>query len=222
MCQNIKNKLFDKEAKSLFGFGPEFIFKIPGLLLALTVHEYAHARAAVWLGDNTPKSEGRLTLNPIAHLDPFGLIMLCISNFGWAKPVSIMPYNFKNMRKGMFWVSLAGPLANLIMAFLSCLILILLIKTHLVSNELYKVLVISYQLNLSLFVFNLLPIPPLDGSKILMSILPDEKAYFFQSIEQYGVFILMILVVTHAINPIFGPIVELLDTVIQNLALLII
>jgi Zn-dependent protease len=203
-------------------FGPEFIFKIPGLLFALTVHEYAHARAAVWLGDHTPKTEGRLTLNPIAHLDPFGLIMLCISNFGWAKPVSVNPYNFKDSRKGMFFVSLAGPFANLIMAFLSCLMLVILIKTHFLTTEIYKVLLISYQINLSLFIFNLLPIPPLDGSKILMSILPEKYAYAFQSIEHYGTFILMFLVITHAINPIFGPLVEVLDIIIQSVVSLII
>ena len=206
----------------MFGFGPEFIFKIPGLLLALTVHEYAHARAAVWLGDHTPKTEGRLTLNPIAHLDPFGLIMLCISNFGWAKPVNVNFYNLKDFRKGLFYVSLAGPFANFLMAFLSLLIMVLLYKMHFLSTEVYKVLQASYQLNLSLCLFNLLPIPPLDGSKMLMSILPDKYAYYLQNMEQYGAFILMALVVTHALNPILGPLVGLLDIIIQSLVSLFI
>ncbi|MCE5285483.1 MAG: site-2 protease family protein [Pelosinus sp.] len=206
----------------MFGFGPEFIFKIPGLLIALTVHEYAHARAAVWLGDHTPKTEGRLTLNPIAHLDPFGLIMLCISNFGWAKPVNVNFYNLKNFRKGLFWVSLAGPFANFITAFLSCLIYVILDNTGLLSIELEKVLRISFLINLSLVVFNLLPIPPLDGSKILMSILPDKKAYFLERMEQYGVFILMLLVVTHIFDPIFDPLVRIMAIIIQVLVSLIV
>lgn len=183
-------------------FGPEFIFKIPGLLIALTIHEYAHARAAVWLGDHTPKTEGRLTLNPLQHLDPFGLIMLCVSNFGWAKPVNVNFYNFRNFRKGMFFVSLAGPFANFLMAFFS---LFLYYKVGYSSEEFVKVLIASYQINLSLTLFNLLPIPPLDGSKILLSIFPERQSTLWYTLEQYGAFILMALVFTHIIDPILNP-----------------
>lgn len=195
----------------MFGFGPEFIFKIPGLLLALTVHEYAHARAAVWLGDHTPKSEGRLTLNPIAHLDPFGLIMLCISNFGWAKPVNVNFYNLKDFRKGLFFVSLAGPFANFLMAFIS----LFLYYTIGFSDEVVKVLIASYQINLSLTLFNLLPIPPLDGSKILMSLFPQSQNSFWHTLEQYGTFILMALVFTHIIDPILNPLYKGLHMLIK-------
>ena len=98
-------------------FGPDMIFRLPALLIALTIHEYAHARVAVALGDPTPKFQGRLTLNPIAHLDPIGLIMLWLVQFGWAKPVEVNARNFKNWDKDMMWVALAGPGSNILIPF---------------------------------------------------------------------------------------------------------
>ena len=187
-------------------FDVDMIFRIPALLIALTVHEYAHARVAVTLGDPTPRFEGRLTLNPIAHLDPFGLIMLWLVQFGWAKPVSVNPRNFKNGRQGMMFVSLAGPGANLITAFVAMIILVIL--NHMGIREYWIMttlkLICSY--NVMFAVFNMLPIPPLDGSKVLMNYLPGRLAYQYESYSQYGSLILMGLIISGLVGIIINPI----------------
>ncbi len=139
----------------MFGFDENMIFRIPALLIALTIHEDAHARVAVWMGDNTPKIMGRLTLNPIAHLDPFGLIMLWLFKFGWAKPVPINPGNFKNWRQGTILVSLAGPIANVMMAFLAAIIYAILGKLQLLSSGVAIVLNFTYSYNVIFAIFNL-------------------------------------------------------------------
>jgi Zn-dependent protease len=156
----------------LFGFDADMIFRIPALLIALTVHEYAHARAAVSLGDPTPRLLGRLTLNPVAHLDPIGLIMLWLFKFGWAKPVPINPSYFKNYRQDMLLVSLAGPVSNMLLALLTAFLIVILAKMQLLGGGWIKVLSMTYTYNIILAIFNLVPIPPLDGSKVLASILP--------------------------------------------------
>lgn len=188
----------------MFGFGPDMIFRIPALLIALTVHEYAHARVAVAFGDPTPRIAGRVTLNPIAHLDPFGLLMLWIAQFGWAKPVPINPYNFRNGRTGVILVSLAGVAANFLTA-LVCAILLKLSFRMDMPRELFWVLQMTIQYNVVLAVFNLIPIPPLDGSQIITSVLPGRQAYAFESIGRYGPFILMFLVITGVIGIIMHP-----------------
>jgi Zn-dependent protease len=189
-------------------FDENMIFRIPALLIALTIHEYAHARVAVALGDPTPRFEGRLTLNPIAHLDPFGLIMLWLVQFGWAKPVSVNPRNFKNGRQGMMLVSLAGPGANLITAFAAMIILVIL--NHMGIREYWIMttlkLICSY--NVMFAVFNMLPIPPLDGSKVLMNYLPGRLAYQYESYSQYGSLILMGLIVLGLVGFIISPIIK--------------
>ncbi|CUH94066.1 putative membrane protein [Propionispora sp. 2/2-37] len=201
----------------MFGFNPDMIFTIPALLIALTFHEYAHARVAVWLGDNTPLYQGRVTLNPIAHLDPWGLIMLWLFKFGWAKPVPINPNNFDNYRQGTMLVSFAGPAANIIMAILSVILLVFLDKVSLLSLTAFKLIAYNYQFNLGFALFNLLPVPPLDGSKILSSLLPYRLSYLFDKIEPYGFFILMFLLYFNIIGFIFTPIMSVfsLNTILH-------
>ena len=148
-------------------FGPDMIFRLPALLIALTIHEYAHARVAVALGDPTPKFQGRLTLNPIAHLDPIGLIMLWLVQFGWAKPVEVNARNFKNWDKDMMWVALAGPGSNILMAFTAGLVYALVNKFGVNVDALNQILTLTCVYNMYFAIFNLLPIPPLDGSKVL-------------------------------------------------------
>lgn len=201
----------------MFGFDADMVFRIPALLLALTIHEYAHARVAVYLGDPTPRYEGRLTLNPVAHLDPIGLIMLWLFKFGWAKPVPIDPRYFKNGRQGMLMVSFAGPVSNLLLAFASALLMGILIKLNFLSGGLLQVLRYTYIYNLIFAVFNLIPIPPLDGSKILMSLLPGRQAYALERIEPYGSFILIALVYLNIINSITSPIINLISLIMQHI-----
>ena len=198
----------------MFGFDADMIFRIPALLIALTIHEYAHARVAVALGDPTPRFMGRLTLNPVAHLDPIGLIMLWLFKFGWAKPVPVNPSYFKDGRKGMIYVSLAGPGSNILMAFTVAVIIGVLAKLQVLTGPVYDILRLTYVYNIIFAIFNLLPIPPLDGSKVLMSLLPGRHAYSLQRMEQYGPFILMGLVYIGVISVITRPLEMLLSSII--------
>lgn len=187
----------------------------PPILLALTLHECAHAFTAYRLGDNTAYNEGRLTANPLKHLDPLGTILLFFAGFGWAKPVPVNPFYFKDRKKGMMMVSLAGPMTNLLLALLGAIILGLLTPTggfnFMLSYFIY--------INVLLAVFNLLPIPPLDGSKILAGLLPGPQQWFYQ-LERYGTGILLVLIVFGLLSPILRffiyPIVNLLG-VLANL-----
>lgn len=165
------------------------IISILSLIIALTVHEFAHAFTADRLGDPTPRSLGRLSLNPLRHLDPLGTLMLLFAHFGWGKPVPIDPYNFKNPRRDELLVSLAGPGSNLILAI--ALSLIIRLSLFQVLNSIFYILVV---INISLAVFNLLPIPPLDGSKIFLNLLPENQSSEWQlAFEKYGSYILILL-----------------------------
>lgn len=195
----------------MFDMGPDMIFRIPALLIAMTVHEYAHARVAVALGDPTPRLEGRLTLNPVAHLDPIGLLMLWIAQFGWAKPVQVNPRNFDNGSRGMMYVSLAGPGANLITAFVAMAAVLVAMNFGMRQDWLITTLQLIYSYNIIFAVFNMLPIPPLDGSKVLMNFLPGRIAYEYAGMERYGMFILIALVFTNVTSVILGPIINFLS-----------
>ena len=205
----------------MFGFGPDMIYAIPGLLIALTVHEYAHAKVADNLGDFTPRMNGRLTLNPVAHIDPIGLIMLFFAQIGWAKPVPINLNNFDDWRKGEMQVSLAGLLANLITAFVASIFFALCFKYSFAPHWLVMVLQLIIIYNVNFAIFNLVPIPPLDGSKILSSLLPGRLAYKYQSsvINRYSFFILIALVFTgilgFIIHPISNFIISILNLIIS-------
>ena len=173
----------------------ELILMAPPILLALTVHEYAHGYVAFRLGDDTAYRAGRLTLNPLSHLDPIGTLMLFIVQIGWAKPVPVNPYNLNNPRTDMIWVSLAGPASNVIFAFITGMILRFIIAAELnIGMFLAKMIIFTVQINLVLAAFNLIPVPPLDGSKILGGLLQGEADYKYAQFERYGPFVLMAVI----------------------------
>ncbi|MBA7517873.1 hypothetical protein ES705_09929 [subsurface metagenome] len=171
-----------------------YILFLPPILFALTIHEYSHGYIALRMGDPTAKFAGRLTFNPIKHIDIFGLLAFIIFRFGWAKPVPINPYNFTDMRKGILYTSLAGPLSNFLVAIPFGLFLRVLPMN---INELMplRILIEAFVVfNLILCAFNLIPIPPLDGSKVLFSLLPPRYAHIEYWLERYGFMILIGLI----------------------------
>lgn len=186
------------------------------LFTAITVHEYAHGYVAYRLGDPTAKSMGRLTLNPLAHLDPLGALMMIFCRFGWAKAVPVNPYYFKDPKRGMVVVSLAGPLANLILAFaaftLYPIILAFSLKTGIYSNSIIifiiELFIACGSLNICFAVFNLIPFPPLDGSKILFSVLPNDKYNTLLSYERYGTIVLLLLSATGILGKILSVVIN--------------
>lgn len=182
---------------------------LPGLVIALVIHEYAHAKAADVMGDFTPRMTGRLTLNPMAHIDPIGLIMLLVVRFGWAKPVMINARNFRNWRQGELLVAVAGPVANLIVAFISLLAMAVLFKLGMFSEGVRLVLSMMVLFNINFAIFNMLPLPPLDGSKILMVLLPGRLAYKLMSLERYSFIILIFLMMTPFLTMILIPLQRL-------------
>lgn len=185
----------------------EIIFIII-ILIVITVHEFSHAAAADLMGDPTPRLAGRLSLNPIKHIDPIGFLMLLLVRFGWAKPVPINPYNFKDPVRGEMLVSFAGPLSNFLCAWVVA-VLMRFFPAAFYWNEYVQVIAANFiWFNLALGVFNLLPIPPLDGSHILEPFIPYE---YRQMLEQYGFFILIFIL-------IFPPTSNLLFYVINYLA----
>jgi len=196
------------------------LLRVPALLIAIIVHEYAHARTADALGDPTPRATGRLTLNPLAHLDPIGLLMLWIFQFGWARPVQINPFYFQDRRRGVFLVSLAGPVSNMVMALL--VVILLRLGLFPFGSTGWTILNLTALYNVLLSVFNLIPIPPLDGSKVLMSILPTRQALSFQQLEPYGWVILLVAIYTGVVGAIMWPMVRGLLTVIERLAGLVV
>ncbi|AGK96573.1 site-2 protease family protein [Clostridium pasteurianum] len=175
------------------------ILSIPGILIAFTFHEYAHAFVADKLGDKTPKFQGRLTLNPIAHIDPIGFILILILGFGWAKPVQTNPSAYKHYYKDDLKVSIAGPLANLAVGFVFAFIAIILSKV-LTGNSPIAVIIITIasitsQLNCMLFLLNLLPIPGFDGFHILRDLFPRAFYNVADSMYRYQLIIFMVLVI---------------------------
>ncbi|NLW40231.1 MAG: site-2 protease family protein [Tissierellia bacterium] len=182
----------------------DFILRLPGLLLAIVIHEFSHGYMAYMLGDNTAKEAGRLSLNPLKHLDLAGFIFLLLFRFGWAKPVPINSINFKNRKRGTILVSLAGPLSNFFLAIVIGYIL----SEDIVSNYiLLNILIVALWYNIMLGVFNLLPFPPLDGSKILASLLPTKFEYLFYKYERYLYIILIVLIITDTIDKILSPLI---------------
>ncbi|MDE7294728.1 MAG: site-2 protease family protein [Oscillospiraceae bacterium] len=169
------------------------------LFTAVPVHEFAHAFVASKLGDDTPERQGRVTLNPFAHLSLWGSLMLVVAGFGWGKPVSVNPGNFKKPKRDMMLSSLAGPVSNFIMAFLSMIICKLLIYAgvYRFDSETCLWLSVAFQyiclINISLGVFNFLPIPPLDGSKIFNAVLPDRIYFKIMSVERYIALVMIVL-----------------------------
>ena len=193
---------------------------IPGLLIAMVMHEYAHALVADYMGDDTPRLMGRLTLNPMAHIDPIGALMLLVARFGWAKPVMINPNNFRSWRKGELCVAFAGPAANLIVAFVALVAQVVFSRLDLFTGtalQLVLSMIVVYNINFA--IFNLLPLPPLDGSRILMCFLPSEWNYRLASLERYSFIILIALMMTPVFSYILIPLQRLVFSVF-SLALL--
>ena len=197
---------------------PELIIQIPTLLLALTFHEFAHGYVAYRLGDPTAKSQGRLTLNPLKHLDPIGTLIFIIAKFGWAKPVPVNPLYFRNPRKDMLWVALAGPATNLFLAIVSAVLIkvIIAVVTILPPTQIVNAIIIPFYLmleasvwiNLILCVFNFLPIPPLDGSRIIVGLLPENMARTYASYERYGFVIVLLLAFSGVLWMVIRPIIN--------------
>ncbi len=170
----------------------------------MPIHEYAHALIATKLGDQTPRLSGRLTLNPMAHISPLGAVMIFLCGFGYAKPVNVNPRNFKDAKKGMALTAIAGPISNLIMGFVFIFIATLLsniINTESVlSFAIFYFLFFAGSINVNLAVFNLLPIPPLDGSRILQLLIPAKYYYKFLQYERYIVIVVFVLIATGVLS----------------------
>ena len=168
------------------------LFAIPSILIASTIHEYAHGYLAYKMGDPTAKAAGRLTLNPLAHIDPLGALAMVIFRFGWSKPVPINEYNFQNRELGTAITALAGPISNILVVGLCALInwIFNIELTTIVGTLLLTFAII----NLALAFFNLIPIPPLDGHKIVRAILPRKLRYYWEQLEKFQILLIVILI----------------------------
>lgn len=199
----------------------ETLIWLPAILIALTFHEYAHGRVASFLGDDTPYYQGRLTLNPFPHIDWVGFLMLLLFKFGWAKPVQVNPYNFKKtgIKQGMMLVSLAGPGMNILLAFIGMIVLKWLLPYQAMEwgQMAIALLYPLIQINLILAAFNLIPVPPLDGAKILAGLLPDRGAALIYQMEQYGMLILLLLIVTGITGKILWPLANFMYGIIYTI-----
>lgn len=189
---------------------------IIALVLGITIHEFSHAWMANFLGDPTAKMEGRLSLNPFVHMDPLGTIMLLLVHFGWGKPVPYNPHYLKNPRSGSILIALAGPLSNFLMALLLSIPLKYISPFH----PIFQLLYLCVFINLGLMVFNLLPIPPLDGSKILASVIPSKYASHVYTYLHKGPIILLIIIIIERITNIHI-LSTILITIIQRIAIFI-
>jgi Zn-dependent protease len=195
-----------------------FCIHFPPFLFAIIFHEFGHGWMAARWGDRTAEQAGRLTLNPVAHIDPVGTLLFPAINMltgiplfiGWAKPVPINPTRFRKYRPGLFWVSAAGPGMNVVIATLSAFLAALFIRfvprDFYLFDPLKGMLIASVMVNYSLAIFNLIPLPPLDGSKIVESILPLELSRRYENLAQYSFWILMALLLSGALSILSGPI----------------
>lgn len=207
------------------------LVSIPGVLVAITFHEFAHGYAAYKLGDNTAKNEGRLSLNPLDHLDPIGTLMLLLAGFGWGKPVHVNPMQYTrkiSMEKGEAIVSVAGPLTNIVLAFVLALIYGALVKfasveflVSTVGNIIKLILASAISINIGLGVFNLIPLPPLDGSKIIMPFLPYNAKQWFRSNEQIFYIIFVVIWITGIASLIITPPINWISIGIMSLTQMI-
>lgn len=196
----------------MFSSLQEFIYwvivAVPSILIASTVHEYAHAYSACKLGDPTAKAEGRLTLNPLKHIDPIGALSMIIFRFGWSKPVPINEYNFEKRETYTALTALAGPVSNLILASIAGFINYIF---EFDSNSLIVFLLYIFAtINIALAIFNLIPIPPLDGHKVVRALLPKNIRYFWEKLERYSLILILVLILP------FSPLQKFTFTFIGN------
>ncbi|MDD3304169.1 MAG: site-2 protease family protein [Clostridia bacterium] len=195
-----------------------FIYTLPALLICLAVHEFAHAYTAYKLGDKSQKALGRLTLDPFKHIDWMGFLCIALCGFGWGKPVSVNSRSFKNESKGIMLTSLAGPLSNLLLAIFFTIVLKILIVTGavgpLISTSaggiLTQMLLLTIQFNVVFAVFNMIPLPPFDGSKVLRHFLPYKAKQSFDMLERYSFIIIVIFFISGIGNYIILPLVNLI------------
>lgn len=196
----------------LFGepalFLERLLLQLPALLVAVTVHELAHALVADRLGDPTARRLGRITLNPLPHIDPIGALCLVLAGFGWAKPVPVDARNFRHPVRDMFWVAVAGPIANFVAAFAAIVLYLALRPSGLLPGPVLTALGAVFVLNLALGIFNLIPLPPLDGGHFLPYLLPAGAAGLLRILERYGMLILLLLVFTGATRRIVRPVTD--------------
>lgn len=191
----------------------DIIIRTIAVLVAIIPHEMAHGYAAYLCGDETAKNDGRLSLNPLHHLDPIGTICLIFFKFGWAKPVMINPNNFRDRKKGTFFVSIAGVLTNFILAIIAVIIM----KYIRLSDFVFELFMNIFWFNTILGVFNLIPIPPLDGSKLLFSFLPLKYEYYLIKYEKYGYIILLLLIMSNNLDKILIPMVNFMINLIGKI-----
>jgi Zn-dependent protease len=206
--------MIDRLAGDPIAFLQNLILMVPALLLAVTVHEVAHGWVADRLGDPTARLAGRLTLNPLPHIDPFGALAFVLAGFGWAKPVPVNAFRLRRPVRDMALVAVAGPVSNFALAFLGLVAWILvqrLVSSPFVAEPLAGILRYVYAFNLGLAIFNLIPLPPLDGGHFLPYFLPRQAWPQLRQIERYGPIILLILVVSGATRYIVGPIFRLVS-----------
>lgn len=201
------------------------LIALPAVIIAIGLHEAAHAFVAYKLGDNTAKLQGRLSVNPLKHIDPIGFICLFLFHFGWAKPVPINPNNFKgNKKRGIVLTALAGPVMNLIVAFVFAIILYVVAAfcgMHATSSWVSTALLMIYYVvvvNVSLAVFNLIPVPPLDGSKIFGGLLPYKYYYKMEEYQNIITIIMMLLLFTGVLGWIISPISDFIIGLIDGAA----
>ncbi|HVX93035.1 MAG TPA: site-2 protease family protein [Candidatus Dojkabacteria bacterium] len=175
------------------------VFAIPSIIIASTIHEFAHAWTAYKLGDSTAKSEGRLTLNPLVHIDPLGALMLVLVRVGWSKPVPISEQNFENPILGTALTAIAGPISNLLLAVITGIIYRFIgnVTMGFDGNYIYVYyfLTVFFIVNISLMAFNLIPFPPLDGHKIVRALLPNRLRYSWEMLEKYSIFLILLLII---------------------------
>jgi Zn-dependent protease len=202
----------------IHGFLMSLLIRAPGILIGITIHEWAHGFVALWRGDHTARQAGRLSLNPLAHLDPLGTLMLVFGPFGWAKPVPVNYHNLNNPKRDMILVSLAGPVSNIMCAGIIGLIIRFWNPSLIdfsTGQYLFAILKVAFLINIGLSFFNLLPIPPLDGSNILMGFLPQQKIPGYLNLMRHVPMIFLVCIflewalhvpiISWILNPLFIP-----------------